>query len=120
MNQFMLILRNETFQWKDYSPEEYQQILSEFRKWYKDLEQMGLFEAGGKLLEENGITLRMKEDQVITDGPYCESKEAVAGFFIILAHSYDKAKEIASSCPMLSLGGSIEIRLMELDFHRNS
>jgi hypothetical protein len=45
---------------------------------------------------------------VITDGPYAESKEHLAGFFLIDVESEDRAREIAEafSCP----GDTIELR----------
>jgi hypothetical protein len=47
---------------------------------------------------------------VVTDGPFAESKEAVAGFFVIEAASLAAAVEIANGCPGLDVGQTVEVR----------
>ncbi|MDQ6870484.1 MAG: YciI family protein [Gemmatimonadota bacterium] len=44
----------------------------------------------------------------ITDGPYAESKELVAGFYLIEARNIDEATRIASEIPSASIG-TIEV-----------
>jgi hypothetical protein len=46
----------------------------------------------------------------VTDGPFAESKEAIAGFFIIRADSLEQAVEIADGCPGLEFGQTVEVR----------
>jgi hypothetical protein len=45
----------------------------------------------------------------ITDGPFDETKEVVAGFILIEAAGMDEALEIAAGIPLAKLG-SIEVR----------
>jgi len=47
--------------------------------------------------------------EVITDGPFIESKEVLAGIFILEARDLDHAMEIAKLCPSTWLGG-VEVR----------
>ena len=59
----------------------------------------------------------------VTDGPFAESKEAIAGFFMIQADSLEQAVEIAKGCPGLGYGQTVEVRAMaseacELQFAR--
>ena len=44
----------------------------------------------------------------ITDGPFAESKELVAGFYLIEARDIDEATRIASEIPTASIG-TIEV-----------
>ena len=44
----------------------------------------------------------------ITDGPFAESKELVAGFYLIEARDIDEATRIASEIPSASIG-TIEV-----------
>lgn len=46
---------------------------------------------------------------MITDGPFAESKEAVAGFILVDVADADAAMEIARNIPMARLGG-VEVR----------
>jgi hypothetical protein len=48
---------------------------------------------------------------VITDGPYAEIKESIAGFIIVKADSFDEAVSMARACPILKgEGNSVEVR----------
>jgi hypothetical protein len=52
----------------------------------------------------------VRNDQVVTsDGPYAESKELLAGFFLLDCESLDRAVEIAARLPEAELG-LIEVR----------
>jgi len=61
-------------------------------------------------------TLRVRGGKtVITDGPFAETKELLAGFYLIEAKDFDEAMEIASKIPP-AREGSIEVRpVRELD-----
>jgi hypothetical protein len=51
----------------------------------------------------------------VIDGPVIESKEAVAGIFVVEAESLDAAGEIARSGPNLELqNGYMEVRVIEV------
>ncbi|GAB2523784.1 YciI family protein [Lysobacter humi (ex Lee et al. 2017)] len=55
-------------------------------------------------------TLRQREGRMaITDGPFAETKEFLAGFNLIEAADYDEALRIAADFPWTQLG-SIEVR----------
>jgi len=84
----------------------------------KDFEAMGKFmEAfnkgladSGELVETRGLTAPVHARRiqlqngvpVVTDGPYAETQEVLAGYWIIDCESFDRATEIAaelSKCP---------------------
>jgi hypothetical protein len=46
----------------------------------------------------------------ITDGPFIDSKEIVAGFYIIEAPDLDAALAIAGTNPAIRAGGGVEVR----------
>jgi hypothetical protein len=58
----------------------------------------------------------VRDGQVVTsDGPYAESKELLAGFFLLDCETLDRAVEIAARLPEAELG-LIEVRpLRDLD-----
>jgi hypothetical protein len=60
-------------------------------------------------LEDPDMTTSIRGD-VITDGPFIESKEVIAGFYVIEAPHLDAALEIARQNPILHQGGGLEIR----------
>jgi hypothetical protein len=46
----------------------------------------------------------------ITDGPFVDSKEVVAGFYVIEAPDLDAALAIARTNPVVRDGGGVEVR----------
>jgi hypothetical protein len=52
----------------------------------------------------------------ITDGPFVDSKEIVAGFYVIEAPDLDAALAIARTNPVVRDGGAIEIRPVHSSF----
>jgi hypothetical protein len=46
----------------------------------------------------------------ITDGPFIDSKEVIAGFYVIEAPDLDAAIAIARTNPVVGDGGGVEIR----------
>ena len=62
----------------------------------------------GQRLKYEGKTIARQN--VIMDGPFGESKEAIAGYWFILANSLDEAVQIAKGNPCLDRGMFFEIR----------
>jgi hypothetical protein len=106
MKSFMFLFRGGLDPEKA-SPEEMQQNMEKWFGWVNDLRDKGVYTAGEALLP-SGLTLQ--KNNVVTDGPFAESKEVVGGFFIIKAESIEAATEVAKGCPDLSHGGTVEIR----------
>jgi len=52
---------------------------------------------------------RRKGKQLVTDGPFAETKEQLLGFIMIEAESLDEALAIAGNIPLAELG-TIEVR----------
>ena len=46
----------------------------------------------------------------VTDGPYLETTEIVAGFYVIDAPDLDAALAIAGTNPVIAAGGGVEVR----------
>lgn len=62
---------------------------------------------GGEALEPTGTATSIRND-VVTDGPFVETKEALGGFYLIDARDLDHAIEIAKLCP--APFGGVEVR----------
>lgn len=59
---------------------------------------------------QTATTVRVRNRKVsITDGPFAETKEQLAGFYMIEAKDLDEATQIASKIPPARVG-SIEVR----------
>lgn len=62
----------------------------------------------GNRLDSAGKVVR--PNQVVTDGPYTEIKELIGGYSLVKADSLEEAAELAKGCPVLALGGNVEVR----------
>jgi len=97
--------------WETMSESEQKASMEEFFAWEADLRKKGHIISGeGLQSARNAKTLRFRKGKVaITDGPYAETKEQIAGFWIIEARDLNQAIELMSRNPAVR-GGAIEIR----------
>jgi len=109
MAKFMLLIRGGDDETRDYTPEQYQQVIQRYIDWSAKLRREGR-NHGGDELKAGGKVVRMRGGQAIVDGPYTETKEAIGGYFIIEAIDIDEAAEVAKGCPVLDHGGLVEVR----------
>jgi hypothetical protein len=109
MPNFVLLLRRAENFVAGLSPEQMQAMSERYLAWNKKIIAAGQ-RAGGERLHDTGRLMQKKDGQLlVTDGPYSELKEVVAGYFIITAESYEHAVEIARDCPHADYG-VIELR----------
>jgi hypothetical protein len=110
-SEYLLIFRNTGWH-KELPPEEIQENMARFTAWFERLSKEGRFKGGGPLAHKGKILI---SKNVVTDGPFAESKEAIAGFFMIHANSLEEAVETAKGCPGLEYGQTVEVREMALE-----
>ena len=100
--------------WKAMSETEQKAFMEECFA-HDDVLRRGGHVTGGEALErpQNAATLRFKEGKVIvTDGPYAETKEQVAGILFLEARDRKHAIELLSKHPGLRVG-PFEIRAQD-------
>ena len=69
-----------------------------------------MFEADGIESIESATTVRVRNGKLaVTDGPFAETKEQLAGFYLIEARDLNEAIQIAAKIPSARTG-SIEVR----------
>lgn len=109
MEEYLILMRLDLLT-KDAqpSPEQMQEYMKQYHDWVAGIVAEGKF-AGGKGLSTEGKVLKARN--IVTDGPYAETKESLAGFIMIRAKSFDDAVRLASQCPILNgEGNSVEVR----------
>ena len=109
MNEFLLIFRRDMkTQEKGLSPEQIQAMMKPWQDWIGGLAaQNKLMSAGNRLVTDGRV---VKPNQVVTNGPFVELAESIGGYTIIKASSVDEAAELSKNCPILMVGGSVEVR----------
>jgi len=97
MNQFLIIVRGSDHSVA--SPEEMQKRLNLFGEWVQKVLD-GRYVSGAPL-EESDARLLKSKTEVLTDGPFIESKEMISGYFVIQSKDINEAVELTKQCPLL-------------------
>ena len=73
----------------------------------------GLLETGGLQATAKGARVRLANGRfTVTDGPFTEAKEVIAGFAILQAQSKEQAIEMTRAFLEVAGDGETEVRLM--------
>jgi hypothetical protein len=91
------------------SPEQMQRTMQKWVAWFKDLGAKGHLKDPGHPLEHTGKVVSGKQ-KVVNDGPYAEAKDVVGGYIVVEAADLNQAMELSKGCPILEVGGSVEVR----------
>jgi hypothetical protein len=108
MQKFMLIIREDLSRIGKLTDEERFSNIPEQLKWIKSIAESGNYITGEPL----GVKGRyVSKDDVLSDGPFIESKEGVSGYDMIWAENINQAVAIAQLCPLVVKGAAvIEVR----------
>ncbi len=107
-NGYLLIFRGTDW-YKGLSPEQMQQVFDQWMNWFNRLKSDGTAVAGNPLEPEARI-VSGKNGRVVSDGPFAEAKETIAGYFLLNVGTMDEAVAIAQQCPGLPHGVRVEAR----------
>ncbi len=90
---------------------EYVAAEDNIEEWAADVEERGVARTGNRLRPPSDATTVTVRDgrTILTDGPFTETKEWIAGFDLIDCADLDEAIEIASRHPMARFG-RVEVR----------
>jgi hypothetical protein len=69
---------------------------------------MGAKVVNEQALQPSATTRTIHKNGLVTDGPFIESKEVIAGFFVVEARDLDTAIAIGKILPIMD--GAVEVR----------
>jgi hypothetical protein len=103
MRYMLLICADESV---EVSPEE-----ASPEPWVEEMQRRGVLRDGSRLRPvSDATTVRLHGGEVVlSDGPFAETKEQIAGFDVIECEDLDEAVEVASKHPVAKFG-AIEVR----------
>lgn len=109
MDEYLLLMRLDLITKEAQpSPEQLQVYMKQYHAWVGGIAAQNKFNGGTGLSTEGRV---LKANNIMTDGPYAEIKESIAGFIIVKAASFDEAAAMARACPILQgKGNSVEVR----------
>lgn len=108
MKEFVLLFRRPDLKEADLDSEKIKAYRQKWNDWLNEFpDEVKLSSIGFGLSEDGKI---LKPSGVITDGPFVELKEKLGGVAVIKTETLDEAITLAHGCPVLEIGGSVEIR----------
>ena len=106
--EYMLLFRGPHWD-QGLSTDELQKVMDNVMAWFEGLNQHGKVK-GGQPLGAQGRTISGTNGRFVVDGPFTETKEAVGGYLVLQADSFEEAVEVARTNPALRYGVSVEVR----------
>ena len=105
-NEFMLLFRFEPSN-EQPTPEQLQKMGKQWGTFIGTIAMQGKLVSTHQLGFEGTI---IKSDKSTYDGFHISEGQIVAGNMILKADSMEVATELAKNCPILSMGGTVEVR----------
>ena len=106
MSQYLILIYSPE-SGSDLTPEEWQQGMAAHGRFAEQVVEMGAKVLGGEALQLSTTATSIRGD-VVTDGPFVETKEVLGGYYVVDASDLDQALAIGKLCP--SHGGGVEVR----------
>jgi hypothetical protein len=106
--EYMLLFRGPHWD-QGLSVDELQQTMNNVMAWFEGLNKRGKVK-GAQPLGAQGRTVSGTNGRFVVDGPFTETKEAVGGYLVLQADSFEEALEAARTNPALRHGVSVEVR----------
>ena len=109
--QYMLLIYVNEAELAARRAEDAKSLTSAYGAFTKGIIESGHFKAGDALQSvSTATTVRVREGkQLVTDGPFAETREQLGGYYLIEAKDLDEARGIAARIPGAA-HGSIEVR----------
>ncbi|RWM16077.1 MAG: YciI family protein [Mesorhizobium sp.] len=109
--RYMLLIYNDEAAMANAPRESTEQTLAAYGAYTEALKKSGAWLAGDRLRPTQAATsVRIANGKTnVLDGPYADTKEQLAGFYMIEATDIDTAIEWAARCPAASTG-TVEVR----------
>jgi hypothetical protein len=109
MKEFMFLIRTEGDHLNDLSPAQQQQHLEKVMAYMGNLMKNGTLKSA-QPLEMEGTMISGTKGK-LKDGPFNESKEVIAGYFLIQAKDLAEATQIARENPVFEDGTNARIEI---------
>ncbi|GAA1512134.1 YciI family protein [Dactylosporangium maewongense] len=104
MAQYLILIYENEADYESADKSVYQVVMDAHNRFS---EQVGERLVGGNALQAVATATSIRGD-VVTDGPFVETKEVLGGYYVIEAKDLDEALEIAKLCP--ARFGGVEVR----------
>ena len=109
--RYLLLICNDETSSQAQSPDEEAALMADYTAFTEEAGRRGVLQGGERLRPTtDATTVRVRDGQTLTsDGPFAETKEQMAGYFVVDCKDLDEAIEMAAKIPGARTG-TIEVR----------
>ena len=109
--QYLLLIYASESRFTTMSPADLEALSKEYGVYTQAIVKSGHLKGGERLRPAaEAQTVRVKDGKMVsTDGPFAETREQLAGFYLVEAKDMEEAKGLAARIPGAKVG-SIEVR----------
>jgi len=107
MSEYLILIYEQESAYENPSPEVWQQAMEAHGRFAEQVVEMGAKILGGNALQPTSTATSIRGD-VVTDGPFVETKEVLGGYYLVEAADLDQALAIGKLCP--APYGGVEVR----------
>ena len=113
MAEYLILIYESEQVWENAGEEQWQAAIAAHERFTEQVPEQGGKILGGEALQPTGTATTIRGD-VVTDGPFVETKEALGAYYVVEARDLDHAITLAKLCP--AGDGGVELRpIMKFD-----
>jgi hypothetical protein len=112
--KYALLIYTDPTSWTSLSDDEQRSISAEY---FAIRDEAGVLDGAQLGPAHTATTVRVSGGSALTtDGPFADTKEVFAGYYLLEADDLDRALEVAARVPAARMGGAVEVRpLVEVE-----
>jgi hypothetical protein len=107
MTEYLILICEDENGYATASPDVFHEVMEAHNRFAEQVEERGGKILSGRALQPTSTATSIRND-VVTDGPFAETKEALGGYYLIEARDLDHALDLAKLCP--ARFGGVEVR----------
>jgi hypothetical protein len=107
MAEYLILIFEDENAYATATPDVFRQVMEAHNRFAGQVGEKGGKIVEGRALQPTSTATTIRND-VVTDGPFAETKEALGGYYLIEARDLDHALEIAKLTP--ARFGGVEVR----------
>jgi hypothetical protein len=107
MAEYLILIFEDESAYATATPDVFQEVMEAHNRFAGQVGEKGGKIVEGRALQPTSTATTIRND-VVTDGPFAETKEALGGYYLIEARDLDHALEIAKLTP--ARFGGVEVR----------
>jgi hypothetical protein len=107
MTEYLILIYEDENGYATATPDVLAEVMEAHNRFAQQVEERGGKIVSGRALQPTPTATSIRDD-VVTDGPFAETKEALGGFYLIEARDLDHALDLGKLCP--ARFGGVEVR----------